>query len=144
MLVKIPGIDSINTTLFYGGPFVAQVVDLVHQRKAPINPSYFKNYDYEYLGRTLYNGESVYKFAYRKIKDTSKIRRSGLFYIDIASLAYVYFDCRTEGSWYQGSPNISKVEKSGAIMLMYMQERNRKVYWLILGLKPTSGHACNW
>jgi len=133
----MPGIDSINSTLFYGGPFVAHFADLVHQRKAPVNPSFFDNYKYEYLGRTLYNGESVYKFAYRNFKDTTKIQRSGIFYIEIASLAYVYFDCRTEGLWYQGTPKVKF--KSSTIKILYQKDNDS---WFLKSV-IASHHAIN-
>lgn len=96
----LPSKDSVNNTNYYGGLFINHFGDIVHERYNMINPKKFKNYKYEYLGKTKYNNNWVHKFY------CTKNNFKSYFYVDANTLAYVYFEMEHTGWWQREVGNL--------------------------------------
>lgn len=83
---------------YIGGPFLTIEMDEVLKRKRPINPRYFKDYDYQFNGIVTKDGLSFYSISWKK-KDSDKDINQSTFLIEKESLAYAEFvDNNVEGS----------------------------------------------
>ncbi|QMW01219.1 carboxypeptidase-like regulatory domain-containing protein [Spirosoma foliorum] len=85
---KNPGRDSIETTRWYGGAFIANSNDLVKTRAEFLNPNSFnKRYRYTLAAVTPYNSDSLYVINFSS-KDREE-SATGTLWIHKKSLAYV-------------------------------------------------------
>lgn len=86
-----PGRDTINLVRFYGGPFFPHTYDIVHSRKEFIQPSNFKDYQYQLEEEVIYDGNPAYLIRFYPKNDHVGIAK-GKFLIDRETLAYIRFD----------------------------------------------------
>ncbi|HEY0745005.1 MAG TPA: carboxypeptidase-like regulatory domain-containing protein [Chryseosolibacter sp.] len=87
--------NSFSNTYFFGGPYVAQRIDVAKQRFDFIRPNHFNKYFYTLLGEVKYNGLPTYK-----IKFTPKYNGEyeGILYVEKTSFAYVGCDFKLSES----------------------------------------------
>ncbi|GAB4055073.1 hypothetical protein GCM10028810_65830 [Spirosoma litoris] len=98
---KNPGRDSIETTRWYGGAFIANSNDLVKMRAAFLNPSSFnKKYRYTLAAITPYNSDSLYVINFSS-KDSEE-SATGTLWIHKKSLAYVKIAYQSNKPLQQG------------------------------------------
>ncbi len=88
---EFPKIDSLPIR-FYGGVFEASDGDIIFNRGSFINPKNFKNYHYALDGITKFNGNDVYIISFDTKNDSLNGSREGRFYLDKASLAYLFIE----------------------------------------------------
>ncbi len=88
---EFPKIDSLPMR-FYGGVFEANSGDIVLKRGSFINPKNFKNYRYKLEGTTRFNNAEVYIISFDTKNDSLSGGREGRFYLDKASLAYLFIE----------------------------------------------------
>ncbi|MEN8122806.1 MAG: carboxypeptidase-like regulatory domain-containing protein [Bacteroidota bacterium] len=91
LINEFPKIDSLKTR-FYGGVFEASNGDVVLRRGSYINPKNFKNYSYTLEGITKFNDNEVYIISFDTKNDSLSGTLEGRFYLDKASLAYIYLE----------------------------------------------------
>lgn len=84
--------DTLNNIKFYGGPFSVNTNDFVYQNESFINPKYFKNYNYSFVGFTGYNDKPIYIIEFNTNNDSLKGDFEGKIFIDKSTLAYVKFE----------------------------------------------------
>ncbi|PKQ60208.1 hypothetical protein BZG02_20240 [Labilibaculum filiforme] len=87
---KNPMYDSLSRVMWYGGVHKALVWDKVKRRSEFISPSGFKKYSYS-IAKSQLDGGSAYKIEFVP-KDSKEAKYEGVFYLDVKSLAYLYFD----------------------------------------------------
>ncbi len=116
----LPRIDTILNVKAYGGLFTVQDYDIVHNRSGVINPRNFKKYNYNYLGILQYGNRFVYTFSYNRIN--KEVVQNGKFYIDIQTLAYVYFENTKEGNWRSNIYYI--INKRETSKILYTQQND--------------------
>jgi hypothetical protein len=101
---QFPGYDTLKLVRFYASVFSFLTGDPVKQRRRYIQPD-FKRYTYHLDEMSEYNGRPVYVVSYRsKAKsDTVEAARSGRFFIDKNSLAYIAFELEGNPTERDGS-----------------------------------------
>lgn len=91
-----PGIDSINDVRFYGGPHFPNDLDVVFSRWDFINPSAFRNWNYELEGAYRTGDQYIYTISFKhKTKPFSNFQ--GQLFIDGDSYAYLGFEIKRFG-----------------------------------------------
>ncbi|MFA9372492.1 MAG: carboxypeptidase-like regulatory domain-containing protein [Labilibaculum antarcticum] len=88
---KHPLYDSLSRVMWYGGIHIPLYGDNVKRRSEFISPSGFKKYSYS-IAKSQLDGRSAYKIEFAP-KESKQVEYKGVFYLDIESLAYMYFDC---------------------------------------------------
>ena len=91
LINEFPAINSLKIK-FYGGVFEANSGDIVLKRGSYINPKNFKDYNYTLDGITKFNGNEVYIISFDTKNDSLNGILEGRFYLDKASLAYIYLE----------------------------------------------------
>ncbi len=82
---NFPGLDTINNTRFYGGPFLPITLDFVFSHSNFINPKQFKHFRYWFRDTKVIDGNDVFIIGFEHKNDSIK----GLLYLDKKTLAYV-------------------------------------------------------
>lgn len=87
---KHPLYDSLSRVMWYGGLHKPLYGDDVKRRIEFISPSDFKKYSYS-IAKSQLDGRSAYKIEFAP-EDLKEAKYQGVFYLDVESLAYMYFD----------------------------------------------------
>jgi len=87
---KHPMYDSLSRVMWYGGVQMPLYADEVKRRVEFISPAGFKKYSYS-IAKAQLDGRSVYKIEFAP-KESKKANYQGVFYLDLESFAYLYFD----------------------------------------------------
>ncbi|WP_461640591.1 carboxypeptidase-like regulatory domain-containing protein [Labilibaculum euxinus] len=87
---KHPMYDSLSRVMWYGGVQMPLHADDVKRRVEFISPSGFKKYNYS-IAKSQLDGRSAYKIEFVP-KESKQVEYKGVFYLDVESLAYLYFD----------------------------------------------------
>jgi len=85
-LPAAPGLLQIEWS---AGPFVPHRFDFVHNRAEFIQPSQFKNYQYQLTPQTTFQGRPVYVIAFGPRPGTDRASFAGELYIDEQSYAFL-------------------------------------------------------
>jgi hypothetical protein len=128
---KLTKADTVNNVPFYGGLFVAFNGDMVYDRAEMIKPSSFNKYNYEYVGMTEYNNEKVHAFSFESSNSNTNKKQKGNFYIDVNTLAYVYFSYDYSGQWSGSSPLLKHYSSNRKVL--YTKVSNRWVIKSVTG-----------
>ena len=88
---KHPLYHNYSSGMWYGGLHLPLNSDDVKRRASYLSPNDFKKYDYSIYKGKLDN-QAVYRVEF-KPKENTKASYQGKFYLDINSLAYLYFEC---------------------------------------------------
>ncbi|WP_372640848.1 carboxypeptidase-like regulatory domain-containing protein [Ancylomarina sp.] len=87
---KHPLYHKYSSVMWYGGLHFPLTSDDVKRRASYLSPNDFKKYDYSIYKDKL-DGKSVYRIEFTP-KEDKKVRYQGKFYLDINSLAYLYYE----------------------------------------------------
>ncbi|WP_320017725.1 carboxypeptidase-like regulatory domain-containing protein [Labilibaculum manganireducens] len=87
---KHPMYDSLSRVMWYGGVQMPLYGDDVKRRSGFISPAGLKKYNYS-IAKSQLDGRSAYKIEFAP-KDSKEAKYQGVFYLDVESLAYLYFD----------------------------------------------------
>ena len=120
--------QDVDSTLgyvrFYGGVFIPHFSDIIHEREDYIKPKYFKNFNYVYMGTTMFSGNPVYIIECTPKKQNIERHVKRLMYIDVETLAYVYFETEITGDWHNDLRNIRYTKTLKRVM--YCKDENNQ------------------
>lgn len=126
-----PGIDSINDVRFYGGPHFPNDLDVVFSRWDFINPTEFRNWNYELEGAYRNNDQYIYTISFKhKTKPFSNFQ--GQVFIDGDSYAYLGFEFKRFGvgsiAMEDIPTDVSYISGTTTIKVSYVEKDN--LYYL--------------